>query len=100
MKTRFATLAVLSALLASTAYATMPAAGEHPLFNDTAPAAATTLSRTQVQAQARAQMPAAGDAYMAFGHSGSHAGQSREQVQQQTRVAAQHGFPASVGEQG
>ncbi|MDO5626502.1 MAG: hypothetical protein Q4G71_17675 [Pseudomonadota bacterium] len=96
MKTRTSLIA-LATLVAGTAFAQMPAAGEAPFFNDGVQASSTT--REAVRAQVAGHFPAAGEQSVAKAAPQVNAEQlSRADVRQQTREAIAHGHAPATGE--
>lgn len=83
-------------LLAGNAFAVQPAAGEHPLWNESAPIA-SSVQRTDVRADASRQMPASGE-MSAQGASSGESALSRAEVRQSVREAFANGFRPAVGE--
>ena len=98
MKTRIALIAIAT-LSAGSAFAQTPAAGEGPLFLNEAKFT-SNLSREDVRAQARAQLPAAGKQSgpnVARSASGNEQA-SRAEVREAARAAVAQGDYPATGE--
>lgn len=99
--TRFNTFLATSAaflMLASNAFAAapQPAAGEGPFFDGPA-AAASTVDRAEVRADAARHLPAAGE-LSAHAEATAASSTTRAQVRAATRKAIAHGFRVASGE--